>query len=130
MSGELDPENALQVNDRLVYPNLGEPLQRRRTAQWPSTCRLSRRAPRRLTHGCRCCAPDTIVAELPVPLQAADATGRIRQVSQVPAGGLGTGDFQFRLVVDARPDGGSARGPLSPRHRLLRPEAIFPASTA
>ena len=40
-----------------------------------------------------------IVAELPVPLEAVDPTGRIRQVSQIPAGGLGTGDFQFRLVV-------------------------------
>ena len=31
MSGELDPDNPLQVRDRLIYPNLGEPLQRRRT---------------------------------------------------------------------------------------------------
>ncbi len=40
-----------------------------------------------------------IAAELPVPLDAVDASGRIQQLSQMPAAGLGAGDFQFRLVV-------------------------------
>ncbi len=40
-----------------------------------------------------------VAAELPVPLEAVDASGRIQQVSQMPAGGLGAGDFQFRLVI-------------------------------
>ena len=103
MSGELDPENALQVNDRLVYPNLGEPLQRRRdgTVAFYLSIVPSGAAP--VDARLQVLRAGQMVVELPVPLQAADATGRIRQVSQVPAGGLGTGDFQFRVVVTQGP---------------------------
>ena len=53
-----------------------------------------------------------VVAELPVPLDAADASGRIQQVSQMPAAGLGAGDFQFRLVVKQGAAAAGARGGL------------------
>jgi hypothetical protein len=39
------------------------------------------------------------LAELPVTLAPADASGRIQQVNQIPAGGLGAGDVVLRLVV-------------------------------
>ena len=98
MGGELDPENPLQMGERLLYPSLGRPLHRTRTetvafyfviadADASTNARL---------HVLR---QGQTWAELPVPLQAPDAAGRIQQVSQIPAGGLGTGDFVLRLVV-------------------------------
>jgi hypothetical protein len=99
MSGELDAENPLQVRDRLIYPNLGEPLQRRRdgTVAFYMSIVPSGVAP--VDARLQILRAGQIVAELPVPLEPVDPTGRIRQVSQIPAAGLGTGDFQFRLTV-------------------------------
>ncbi len=99
MSGELDAENPLQAGNRLIYPNLGEPLRRRRvdTVAFYVTIVPSGTEPvearLHILQGGR------IAAELPVPLGAVDASGRIQQLSQMPAAGLGAGDFQFRLVV-------------------------------
>ena len=85
--------------DRLIYPNLGEPLQRRRadTVAFYVTIVPSGTAP--VEARLHILQAGHVVAELPVPLDAVDASGRIQQVSQMPAGGLGAGDFQFRLVV-------------------------------
>ena len=99
MSGELDAENALQVRERLIYPILGEPLQRRRegTVAFYMSIVPSGVAP--VDARLQILRAGQIVAELPVPLEAVDSSGRIRQLSQIPAGGLGSGDFQFRLTV-------------------------------
>ena len=99
MSGELDAENALQVRERLIYPILGEPLQRRRegTVAFYMSIVPSGVAP--VDARLQILRAGQIVAELPVPLEAVDTSGRIRQLSQIPAGGLGSGDFQFRLTV-------------------------------
>jgi hypothetical protein len=99
MSGELDPDNPLQVRDRLIYPNLGEPLQRRRTDTVAFYVTIVPSGAEPVDARLHVLQAGRVVAELPVTLNAADATGRIQQVSQIPAGGLGTGDFQFRLVV-------------------------------
>lgn len=99
MSGELDADNPLQVRDRLIYPNLGEPLRRRRgdTVAFYVTIVPSGAEP--VEARLHVIQAGHVVAELPVPLEAADASGRLQQVSQIPAGGLGTADYQFRLVV-------------------------------
>lgn len=99
MSGELDPDNPLQARDRLIYPNLGEPLQRRRTDTVAFYVTIVPSGAERVDARLHVLQAGTVVAELPVPLNPADESGRIQQVSQIPAGGLGTGDFQFRLVV-------------------------------
>ena len=99
MSGELDAENPLQVGNRLIYPNLGQPLQRRRggTVAFYVTIVPSGTAP--VEARLHILQSGRIAAELPVPLDAVDGSGRIQQLSQIPAAGLGAGDFQFRLVV-------------------------------
>ena len=99
MSGELDPDNPLQVRDRLIYPNLGEPLHRRRTDTVAFYVTIVPSGTEPVEARLHVLQAGKVVAELPVPVNAADASGRIQQVSQIPAGGLGTGDFQFRLVV-------------------------------
>ena len=99
MSGELDADNPLQAGNRLIYPTLGEPLRRRRadTVAFYVTIVPSGREP--VEARLHILQAGHLVAELPVPLDKVDASGRIQQVSQMPAGGLGAGDFQFRLVV-------------------------------
>jgi hypothetical protein len=99
MSGELDAENPLQVRDRLIYPNLGEPLRRRRVDTVSFYLSIVPSGPVPLEARLHIMQAGRVAAELPVPLDAVDASGRIQQVSQVPAGGLGAGDFQFRLVI-------------------------------
>jgi hypothetical protein len=100
MSGELDAHNPLQVGDRLIYPVLGEPLQRRRTDTvgfYFVVAGMTKDATARL----HVSSGGRVMAELPVPLQAPGVDGRIQQASQIPAGGLGTGNFVLRLVVTA-----------------------------
>lgn len=99
MSSELDADNPLQAGNRLIYPSLGEPLRRRRTdtVAFYVTIAPSGTAP--VEARLHILQAGHVVAELPVPLDAVDASCRIQQVSQMPAAGLGAGDFQFRLVV-------------------------------
>lgn len=99
MSSELDADNPLQVRDRLIYPNLGEPLQRRRTDTVGFYVTIVPSGSEPVHARLHILQAGHVVAELPVPLNAVDASGRIQQVSQIPAGGLGTSDFQFRVVV-------------------------------
>ena len=99
MSGELDAENALQVRERLIYPILGEPLQRRREGTVAFYVSIVPSGVSPVDARLQILRAGQIVAELPVPLEAVDTSGRIRQLSQIPAGGLGSGDFQFRLTV-------------------------------
>ena len=99
MSSELDAENPWQVRDRLIYPNLGEPLRRRRTDTVGFYVTIVPSGTATVEARLHILQAGHVVAELPVPLDKVDASGRIQQVSQMPAGGLGAGDFQFRLVV-------------------------------
>ncbi len=39
------------------------------------------------------------VAQIPMPLPAADATGRIQQVGRLPIGELAPGNYELRAVV-------------------------------
>jgi VWFA-related protein len=98
MSGELDPDNPLQVSERQIYPTLGQPLRRTRTEHVAFYIVLDG-ADQTTSARLHVIRQGQTLAELPVPLQSPDAGGRIRQVSQIPAGGLGTGDFVLRLVV-------------------------------
>jgi len=99
MNGELDADNPLQAGVRLIYPDLGEPLRRRRTDTVAFYVTIVPSGPTLVEARLHILQAGHVVAELPVPLDAVDASGRIQQVSQMPAGGLGTGDYQFRLVV-------------------------------
>ena len=99
MSGELDADNPLQAGNRLIYPTLGEPLRRRRADTVAFYVTMVPSGPAPLEARLHILQAGHVVAELPVPLDKVDASGRIQQVGQMPAGGLGAGDFQFRLVV-------------------------------
>lgn len=99
MTGELNPDNPLQVGDRLIYPNLGQTLQRRRADTVAFFATIVPSGPAPVEARLQVLQEGRLAAELPVSLSAADAGGRIQQVSQVPAGGLGTGNHVFRLII-------------------------------
>ena len=133
MSGELDPDNPLQVRDRLIYPDLGEPLRRRRTDTVAFYVTVVPSGAEPVGARLHVLQAGKVVVELSLPLDAVDASGRIQQVSQIPAGGLGAGDFQFRLVVkqgSSEPCEKLASASTSAFEGISRPpeEASFPAS--
>jgi VWFA-related protein len=103
--GEKVPEkdrrtgNPLLVKDVILYPNLGEPVSKTSNevgfyfAVYPA-----QGAP----------APESMiellqdgrrVAQLPMPLAASDASGRIQQVGRLPLGQLAPGTYELRAVV-------------------------------
>ena len=98
LSGELDASNPLQVGDRQIYPTLGEPLRRMRTETvgfYVLVAGVDQTTSARL-HVLR---DGQTLAELPLALDTPADDGLIRQVGQIPAGGLGTGTVVLRLVV-------------------------------
>jgi len=99
MSSELDADNPLQAGDRLIYPSLGEPLRRRRGDTVAFYVTIVPSGTEAIQARLHILQAGHVVAALPVPLDAVDASGRIQQVGQMPAAGLGAGDFQFRLVI-------------------------------
>jgi hypothetical protein len=100
-AGERQPNNPLYFGDVLIYPNLGEPLSKARDkaltfyvviAPGPggvpgATLELAR--------------DGEILARSAVVLPAADASGRIAHVAQVPLERLAAGKYTLRLIVQA-----------------------------
>jgi VWFA-related protein len=103
--GEKVPEkdrrtsNPLLVKDVVLYPNLGEPVSKTSNevgfyfAVYPA-----QGAP----------APESVielmkdgkrVAQVPMPLAASDASGRIQQVGRLPLGQLAPGTYELRAMV-------------------------------
>jgi VWFA-related protein len=103
--GETVPEkdrranNPLLVKDVMLYPNLGEPVSKESKelgfyfAAYP-------------VHGGP--APESViqllqdgkpVAQLPMPLASADASGRVQQVGRLPLAELAAGTYELRAVV-------------------------------
>lgn len=92
-------DNPLLVNDVLLYPNLGEPVNRASKevgfyfAAYPAQGGPAAASVIELLLN------GQPVAQLPMPLPAADASGRIQQVGRLPLGQIATGTYELRAVV-------------------------------
>ena len=103
--GEKVPEkerpggNPLLVNDVLLYPNLGEPVSKSAKEAgfyfvvYPAPGGSAPRATIELMQNGK------PVAQLPMPLEAADASGRIQMVGRLPITELAAGTYELRAIV-------------------------------
>jgi VWFA-related protein len=93
------PENPLQVNDLVLYPNLGEPVSKSAKelgfyfAAYPVEGHGMTEAALELMQN------GATVARLPLTLGPADASGRIQHVARLPLAQLAAGTYDLRAVV-------------------------------
>lgn len=92
-------ENPLLVNDVVLYPNLGEPVSKASKevgfyfAAYPAQGGPAPEASIELL------LDGKLVAQLPAPLLAVDASGRIQQAGRLPLEQLAPGTYDLRAVV-------------------------------
>lgn len=95
---EVDRTNPLFIDDLLIYPSVEEPMSRRE-----KTIRLyfdvSAKATDGITATLEVIRGSESIAALPVPLDAPDTTGRIRQLAGLPMATLQPGLYTLRLTV-------------------------------
>ena len=93
------PDNPLLIKDVVVSPNLGDPVSKKSKevgfyfAAYPAQ---GKPAPESVIELLQNGKP---VAQIPMPLPAADASGRIQQVGRLPIGELAPGNYELRAVV-------------------------------
>jgi VWFA-related protein len=93
------PDNPLLVRDVVVSPNLGDPVSKKAKevgfyfATYPAS---GKPAPESMIELLQNGKP---VAQIPMPLPAADASGRIQQVGRLPIVDLAPGNYELRAVV-------------------------------
>jgi hypothetical protein len=91
-------DHPLLVNDVILYPNLGEPVSKSAKevgfyfAAYPAAGAAPEAAIELLRDG-------KPVAQIPVPLAAADRTGRIQQTGRLPIEQLPPGTYDLRAIV-------------------------------
>ena len=92
-------DNPLMVKDVLIYPNLGEPVSKATKALgfyfavYPSQGGPEPESTLQLFLN------GTAVAQVPLPLAAADASGRIQQLGRLPLDQIAPGLYELRVVV-------------------------------
>jgi len=95
---EVDPTNPLFIDDLLIYPSVEEPISRRE-----KTIRLYFDVSAKRTDGITATLEvirgSESIAALPVPLDAPDITGRIRQLVGLPTAALQPDLYTLRLTV-------------------------------
>jgi len=91
--------NPLVVNGVVLYPNLGEPVSKAATELGFYFAVYPVRSRQPLTAGIEVLENGKPVAELPMPLAAADGSGRIQQIGRLPLGPLAPGTYELRAVV-------------------------------
>ena len=91
--------NPLLVNDVILYPNLGEPVSKATkevgfyVAAYPASGGAAPEASIELL------LDGKLIAQLPIPLAAVDASGRIQQTGRLPLAQLTPGTYDLRAVV-------------------------------
>ena len=89
----------LFVNDVLLYPNLGEDISKANKevgfffTVYPGTAETKPEAVLELIENGR------PLAQLPLPLDAADASGQIQQVGRLPLAAIPAGTYELRVIV-------------------------------
>jgi hypothetical protein len=92
--------NPLMLGDVVLYPNVGEPVRKAEKAMMlffvmSSKSKAVPKATLEVLRG------DTVLAILPVALDAADAHGTIGQLARLPTDAFPAGDYVLRLDVSA-----------------------------
>ncbi len=95
--------NPFLVGDRLLYPNLGEPVRKSVAPEigffftvYPAKGAKSQARLELLQNG-------AALAKLPLPLVDADDSGRIQQVGRLPTSSLAPGTYDLRVIVSQGP---------------------------
>jgi VWFA-related protein len=102
--GEVQADNPLHYGETIVYPNLGEPLHKSTMPAlgfYFTAYSGAEGAPRQAT--IELIQDDKVLAKLPTPLPAADASGRIQHAATLPLQNLPPGEYILRLVVQSGP---------------------------
>jgi hypothetical protein len=92
-------DNPLLAGDVLVYPNLGEPISRKAKEVgffftiYPARGGAAPEAALDLVNNGK------VLAQLPLPLAAPDAAGRIQQTGRLPIDQLPPGTYELRVVI-------------------------------
>jgi VWFA-related protein len=106
---KIDPNEAhsgpLYVNDLLVYPNLGDPVSKSAKqlafffTAYPGAASTDR--PVAVLELIKNGAP---LAQVPLELPGADATGRIQELGRLPLDAIPAGSYELRVVVKQGPE--------------------------
>jgi len=102
--GEKVPEqerrssNPLLVKDVVLYPNLGDPVSKsaKELAFYFAVYPAAGPAPESTL---QLLLNDSVVAQVPMPLPGADASGRIQQTGRLPLDQIAPGTYELRVVV-------------------------------
>jgi hypothetical protein len=92
-------DNPLLVKDVVLYPNLGDPVSKAAKelgfyfAVYPAAGGPVPESTLQLLLN------DSVVAQVPMPLPAADASGRIQQTGRLPLDQIAPGTYELRVVV-------------------------------
>jgi hypothetical protein len=92
-------DNPLLVKDVVLYPNLGDPVSKAAKelgfyfAVYPAAGGPAPESTLQLLLN------DSVVAQVPMPLPAADASGRIQQTGRLPLDQIAPGTYELRVVV-------------------------------
>jgi VWFA-related protein len=92
-------DNPLLVNDVLVYPNLGDPISKKAkeigffVTVYPARGGAAPEAVLDLLNNGKA------LAQVPLPLAAADASGRIQQTGRLPIDQLAPGTYELQMLV-------------------------------
>jgi VWFA-related protein len=92
-------ENPLRLGEMLLYPNVGSPLSKAKSKQMSfyATLNTSGTAPTKAT--IEILQKGQKLAELPVDLPAADASGRIQFANSLPLEAFPPGAYELKLAV-------------------------------
>jgi hypothetical protein len=97
--GDRPADNPFLVGEMLLYPNLGTPLPRAQAKELAFFFTVYPGSGPKPTAVMELMHNGKLLAQSPVPLAAADASGRIQQVGRLPLETLAPGTYDLRVVV-------------------------------
>ena len=92
-------DNPFLVGDLLLYPNLGTPFPKAQTRELAFFFTVYPGHAQKPTAVLELMQNGKLLAQLPLPLDAADASGRIQQVGRLPLDTLAPGTYDLRVIV-------------------------------
>jgi len=97
--GDRPADNPFLVGDLLLYPNLGTPLPKSQAKELAFFFTIYPGGSAKPTAVLELMQNGKLLAQSPLPLEAADASGRIQQVGRLPLETLAPGTYDLRVVV-------------------------------
>ena len=92
-------DNPFLVGDILLYPNLGTPLPKSEAKELAFFFTIYPGSAAKTTAVLELMQNGKLLAQSPLPLEPADANGRIQQVGRLPLDTLAPGTYDLRVVV-------------------------------